>query len=147
MLTSVCDIIHIILYFCFVASYCPFGLMCRLGSCHINMSTGQNLRKSGDDTKQDNDEEKADINEKPKPGTQLTHQQHVKNIIPKDTIAKLRKNQYPFVCKRHFEVQKDKKNGNAKSTSAPSIPVIQSSNTPSLPPKERKLIIDFRDKV
>jgi len=127
--------------------YCPFGLMCRLGSCHINMSTGQNLRKSEDNImKQSNDEEKADTNEKPKPGTLLTHQQHVKNVISKDTIAKLRKNQYPFVCKRHYEVQKDKKNDNATSNSAPSIPVVQSSNTPALPPKERKLI-DFRNKV
>lgn len=129
-------------------SYCPFGLMCRLGSCHINMATGQNLRKDIDSSQEeaashDNDESKEDAEtDKPKPGTLLTHQTDVKNVISKDTIVKLRKNQYPFVTKRHFEEQKHK----SKPTSTPSIPTVQSTNKPALPPKERKLI-DFRNKV
>ena len=127
--------------------------MCRLGACHINMSTGQNLRK-GVDKKEEgieipngspSKENEREYNEKPRPGTLLTHQIDVKNIISKDTIIKLRKKQYPFVCQRHFEVQKDK-NTVKNDPPTKSIPAIQSSNTPALPPKERKLI-DFQNKV
>jgi tRNA-dihydrouridine synthase 3 len=125
------------------------------------MSTGQNLRQTVSNEKQEQETAPSSSSEsnsnegaaeatsiegddKPKPGAILSHQQDVKNVISKDTIMKLRKNQYPFVCKRHFELQKDSKKNKAPRTS--SIPVIQSSNKPTLPPKERKLI-DFRNKV
>lgn len=74
---------------------------------------------------------------KPEPGTVLGHQGEVMNVLSKETQIKLRKNQYPFVCKRHFEVTKEKKPPVVKPTSV---------DTPALPPKERKLI-DFRNKV
>ena len=120
------------------------------------MATGQNLRKVVDEKEQDataspngddSNKDSTATTDKPKPGTLLTHQHDIKNVISKDTIIKLRKNQYPFECKRHFEVQKDKNKSKPHSdTAATSIPTIQSTNKPALPPKERKLI-DFRNKV
>ncbi|KAL7487294.1 hypothetical protein ACHAW6_012886 [Cyclotella cf. meneghiniana] len=131
--------------------YCPFGLMCRLGSCHINMSTGQNLRRTVEDHEQQTTSEDAigtstdRSNGTPKPGTLLNHQNDVKNVISKETIIKLRKNQYPFVCKRHYELSKQNDEKNPKPNNA-SLPTVESTNTPALELKERKLI-DFRNKV
>ena len=118
------------------------------------MATGQNLRKVVEEERPENaassngDESNKDAIsvDKPKPGSLLTHQHDIKNVISKDTIIKLRKNQYPFECKRHFELQKDKNKSKSKPDGATSIPIIQSTNKPALPPKERKLI-DFRNKV
>lgn len=102
--------------------------MCRLGSCHLNMSTGQNLCRIVDD----NVDKTICL-------PSLTND-GVKNILSKDTQIKLRKNQYSFVCKRHFEQQKVKIPKPSQDDNVKSI------NVPELPPKERKLI-DFRDKV
>lgn len=33
--------------------YCNYGIMCRLGSFHLNMSTGQNLRLHDDDDEEE----------------------------------------------------------------------------------------------
>jgi tRNA-dihydrouridine synthase 3 len=69
----------------------------------------------------------------------------VSNVLSKGTQILLRKNKYPFVCKRHFELQNDKNKGG----SGGGVGLIQkstSTDTPALHPKERKLI-DFRDKV
>jgi hypothetical protein len=33
-------------FFRYTRGYCDFGIMCRLGSCHVNMSTGENLRRN-----------------------------------------------------------------------------------------------------
>ena len=139
-------------------SYCNFGIMCRLGSCHLNMSTGQNLCRvidvNGNETiclpsSLTTDElaamdsvkvDEADLS-KPKP-QRLNEQCEIKNILSKETQIKLRKNQYPFVCKRHFELKKDKKS----STPPQGDTSMSTNNVPALPPKERKLI-DFRDKI
>lgn len=130
--------------------------MCRLGTCHLNMSTGQNLCRVIDDSGNESiclPSSLANIDElattdtitftdaepqQPKP-QKLNQQSEIKNILSKDTQIKLRKNKYPFVCKRHFEQKNDK-------TSKPPQENIQSTNVPALPPKERKLI-DFRNKV
>ncbi len=110
--------------------------MCRLGSCHLNMSTGQNLCRVIDDNGCDTVHE--DQPQKPKP-QKRNQQSDIKNILSKDTQIKLRKNQYPFICKRHFEQKKDKTPKTPQENN-------ESTSVPALLPKERKLI-DFRDKV
>ena len=89
---------------------CEFGVTCRVGSDHINMATGENIRK----------EEPADY----KP---------VVNILSKDVQTQLRKKTYPFQCKRHFEKKKDE---HAEGESAAEV---DTSPLP-LPGKTRKLI-------
>ncbi|KAL3823310.1 hypothetical protein ACHAXA_010445 [Cyclostephanos tholiformis] len=165
--------------------FCDFGIMCRLGSCHVDMSTGRNLRRTVDDdgketivfassystpvheattttttttttTSRGDDgggtiklEDEATVDAKTAesgPGmdaattttktTSMGHRGDVSNVLSKGTQILLRKNKYPFVCKRHFEVHNDKGRTTQGST----------SDTPALPPRERKLI-DFRDKV
>lgn len=144
-------------------SYCDFGLMCRLGSSHINMSTGQNLCKSIDSGGKE-EEKMADtppvkegdtastkvddgqIPHKPAPGTLLGHHCAVMNVLSKDTQVLLRKHKYPFVCKRHFEEEK----GSSQKKQQQQPPTVVSSttdnNTPAVLPTKRKLI-DFRNKV
>ena len=153
--------------------------MCRLGSCHVNMSTGQNLcrviesekdaevvdtpkeedvtedkvkveEKVVDESKADEDGAKVEEDNKvkneedtatkttPAAGTMLGHHAEIMNVLSKETQVKLRKNKYPFVCKRHFEVQKG--GGGQKAP-----PTVESS-TPAVIPSKRKLI-DFRNKV
>ena len=138
----------------YLCRYCPFGLMCRLGSCHINISTGQNLRKTIEEKEEETaviaeegaaDKESDAANDTPKPGTLFAHQNNVLNVISKDTIIKLRKNQYPFICKRHFEEQKQKNKELHKDGTNPTT-TPKTADKPALPPKERKLI-DFRNKV
>ena len=133
--------------------YCQFGIMCRLGKPHINMATGQNLCRtvdvSGNETiglpkpaiQSTEASSPCKSADKPKPGTVLKHQLDVKNILSKETTNLLRKNKYPFVCKRHFEMKKGSK-GNKNQVAPPAV----TATTPALPAKERKLI-DFRDKV
>ena len=187
-------------------SYCDFGIMCRLGSCHVNMSTGQNLcRKidengketkelpnvspdkpkttTNDDVKVEDEapknpepastDEKSTITtnndvkvedealKKPVPDSTespttttngdtkvkdeapkkpeliavLGHHSEIKNVLSKKTQIELRKNKYPFVCKRHYEIPKGQK-----------PPTVSGTKTPALELKERKLI-DFRNKV
>lgn len=99
---------------------CSFGVLCRFGSCHINLTTGENLSK--DETRQ------------PDP---------VLNELTKETQWQLRKNTYPFKCKRHFEVKKT--NDGNKPNGAVSLSKPTNDATP-LPSKERKLI-DFSNKV
>lgn len=143
--------------------YCDFGVMCRLGQCHINMSTGQNLCRTTDasgveviglpsnlidsasgsmSTTGTAEKKPAASGDKLEPSWTFAHQSEVLNTISRDTITLLRKDQYPFVCKRHFEVKKEKdaqKNGLV-------IPKIEDTSKPTLPLKERKLI-DFSNKV
>jgi len=79
-------------------------------------------------------EEDAATKSTPAAGTMLGHHAEIMNVLSKETQVKLRKNKYPFVCKRHFEVQK-----------GGGPPTIQTS-TPAVIPSKRKLI-DFRNKV
>jgi tRNA-dihydrouridine synthase 3 len=134
--------------------YCQFGIMCRLGSSHINMSTGQNLCRtideSGNETiglptpagQSTQASPSGEPTDKPKPGSVLKHQVDVKNIISKDSLNLLRKNKYQFVCKRHFETKK----ASSKDNEDQPPPPVDIVTTPALPAKERKLI-DFKDKV
>ena len=88
------------------------------------MSTGQNLCKeidNGDDKKMEaspaatEDEDKTQDKQTGRPGSQvLGHHSIIKNVLSKETQIKLRKNKYPFVCKRHFEVQKNGGRGGEK---------------------------------
>ena len=134
--------------------YCQFGIMCRLGSGHINMSTGQNLCRTIDEAGNEtiglptpiNDSATAETSssdDKPKPGAVLKHQVDVMNSLSKETTNLLRKNKYPFVCKRHFETKKNKGSEQAEAEAPPADAAV---TTPALPLKERKLI-DFRNKV
>lgn len=100
---------------------------------------------------EDNDDEAAP--KKPQPGTVLGHHSEIMNVLSKETQIKLRKNKYPFVCKRHFE-QGGKKGGgrnnknksNNQQTQQQQPPAVVATNKPALELKERKLI-DFRNKV
>ena len=93
-----------------LTGYCEYGLHCRLGAEHINMATGENLRKKIED------DEPRKI--------------EVVNLLPKDAQIQLRRKKFPFVCKRHFE-QKKKDKDDTASTSPDLTP---------LPKKERKLV-------
>jgi len=121
---------------------CPYGISCRVGSCHLNMATGQNISKSEAEIEKLAKENKTEI----------------MNVLPRSVSDKLRKKKYKFVCKRHFEKenQQEKKKSpekveekldkeaetveNAKE-SKPKEPIDM---TPL--PKMRKLI-DFSNKV
>jgi tRNA-dihydrouridine synthase 3 len=61
--------------------YCPYGVLCRIGSCHINMATGANIMKTSKDS----------------------IVPAITNTLTKDIQIQLRKNIYPFKCKRHYE--------------------------------------------
>jgi tRNA-dihydrouridine synthase 3 len=136
--------------------YCQFGIMCRLGSGHINMSTGQNLCRTIDEAGNetiglptpisDSTTETSSSDDKPKPGAVLKHQVDVMNSLSKETTNLLRKNKYPFVCKRHFETKKASSSNNKGSEQVPAPPTVATATTPALPSKERKLI-DFSNKV
>ena len=66
---------------------CPFGLSCRVGSCHLNLATGENITMKS--------EKKYDDS--------------VKNIVSYGIMTELRKNKYKFVCQRYQKGQKNKK--------------------------------------
>ena len=61
--------------------YCPYGIMCRFGSCHIDRTTGQNI-------KQENGASSAVLD------------QNVCNLLSNTLQVSLRKNTYPFQCQR-----------------------------------------------
>jgi tRNA-dihydrouridine synthase 3 len=136
--------------------YCQFGIMCRLGSGHIHMSTGQNLCRTIDEDGNEtiglptpisvSTTETSSSDNKPKPGAVLKHQVDVMNSLSKETTNLLRKNKYPFVCKRHFETKKASSSNNKGSEQAAAPPTVATATTPVLPSKERKLI-DFSNKV
>lgn len=138
--------------------YCQFGIMCRLGKPHINMATGQNLCRTVDESGNEtiglpkpaiqatDASSPCKPADKLKPGTVLKHQLDVKNILSKETTNLLRKNKYPFVCKRHFEMKKGSKENKNQAPAAPPPVDTNTTTTPALPAKERKLI-DFHHKV
>eukprot|EP00977_Amphora_coffeiformis_P002164 scaffold425_cov175-Amphora_coffeaeformis.AAC.23 len=97
--------------------FCPYGVQCRIAKSHINMATGENLRKEP---------------EKPPPPP-------VMNILPKDVQRQLWKNKFPFKQKRHFE-KKGPKAAEATETST------ESKTDMSPLPTKRKLI-DFSKKI
>ena len=124
------------------------------------MSTGQNLCKeidNGDDKKMEaspaatEDEDKTQDKQTGGQGSQvLGHHSIIKNVLSKETQIKLRKNKYPFECKRHFEVQKNGRGGEKKKPQQPPTVTTSpssSTNTPALVATKRKLIVDFRNKV
>jgi hypothetical protein len=99
---------------------CPFGIICRVGSSHLNLATGQNICKS-----------KEELLKMPPPP-------EIMNLLPSKAAIALRKKKYNFACKRHFEKpKKDDVEGNVKAEE----PI---DNSPL--PKMRKLI-DFSNKV
>ena len=67
---------------------CPYGLSCRVGACHLNLATGENLTK--------------EMNE--------AYEDSIKNHVSYEIMTKLRKDMYPFVCKRYQKGQKKKRN-------------------------------------
>jgi tRNA-dihydrouridine synthase 3 len=161
--------------------------MCRLGSCHVDMSTGMNLRRTvdggggggngtiagttpslllspdGDDgngaTTTTTTATAATATAKEGGGggdrtgggaaaaaiAEMGHRGDSSNVLSKNTQILLRKSKYPFVCKRHFEVR-DNKKGAATAAGARGGTTTDATDTPALPPRERKLV-DFRNKV
>jgi tRNA-dihydrouridine synthase 3 len=65
--------------------YCIYGAMCRFGASHINMATGDNIRK---------DPESQGV---PPP----------LNVLSKDVQIQLRKNRFPFKTKRRQDQKND----------------------------------------
>ena len=140
---------------------CDFAIMCRVGTCHLNMSTGQNITRSD-----------AIINDK----NQLVLKcKSVSNSLRKEVQQQLRKRKYPFVCKRKDQNYfKDKSNPRSiekkvekdiSETSTKSIVKIPSANEPNslntsktsksklnniidlTPLPTKRKLIDFRNKV
>ena len=100
---------------------CPFGVLCRLGECHLNMATGENLTQ---DIPEDG---------KPKP---------VLNVLSRDVQVLLRKDKYPFKTNRHWQESKGKGRNNRETNKK----VEAVCDLAPLPEKTRKLI-DFSEKV
>ncbi|KAG7351078.1 tRNA-dihydrouridine synthase B [Nitzschia inconspicua] len=122
--------------------FCMYGAMCRVGGNHIT-KTGENVtqKKSDEVSEQENGviEEIEKIQSKcptvteKKQDEPKTYERDVVNHLTKDLQIQLRKNKYPFLCKRHYE--KDSKASAASSSSTPIDKL-----------KTRKLI-DFSNKV
>jgi hypothetical protein len=66
--------------------YCPYGIMCRFGTCHIDMKTGQNINNN-------NSNEVTT-------GSSSGFDRNVCNILSNTLQTSLRKNTYPFQCQR-----------------------------------------------
>ncbi|KAL3918877.1 MAG: hypothetical protein SGILL_004035 [Bacillariaceae sp.] len=128
--------------------YCMFGVMCRVGSCHINKA-GENLRKEKVEAPKN---EEGTENEAPKEGEEEKDKKDpfkrcendVVNFLPKDAQFQLRKKKYPFVCKQHFDKAK-KQDENKESKDAP-VESTPASFTPIDKLRTRKLV-DFSNKV
>lgn len=108
--------------------YCVYGAMCRFGNSHITKA-GLNLTKDPSNLPEG------------KPANPLPNA--ALNILPKDVQTELRKNAYPFSCKRHFESSTEtstaeKPKGNELKSDASSLTPVEL--------KTRK-IIDFSNKV
>jgi len=95
--------------------YCIYGAMCRVGSSHVT-KTGQNLRnEQATATKKDSvclEEKDASSlsNGKNSPeNSPPVSDFNSGNILPRDVQSQLRKNKYPFQCKRHFEAREKEK--------------------------------------
>ena len=81
--------------------YCIYGVMCRFGSSHIT-KTGENIMN-----------EKA-AKERFGPDGNIPLQGDSVNILPRDVQLQLRKNKYPFKCKRHNEKKETKEESDEK---------------------------------
>lgn len=105
--------------------YCMYGAMCRFGSSHITKS-GQNVRKDvvsvgggegGVKSAGDDESEK----QTPPPINNMFLGQHdagIMNHLPRNVAIQLRKKQYPFKCRRHFEEEDEKYSKEPASTAA-----------------------------
>lgn len=128
---------------------CDYAIMCRVGQCHLNMSTGENLTRSD-----------CELDEKNQP---LAKSGFVKNVLRKEVQQLLRKKKFPFVCKRGNVRHKQNTQNNVKneeiekphntlnSSTNPFMPqAAEPKHTPDVDltplPTKRKLI-DFRNKV
>jgi tRNA-dihydrouridine synthase 3 len=78
---------------------CRYGVACRVGSCHLNMATGANLTKEV-----------------------LPRVELVLNELDKDVQSQLRKNTYPFKCKRFNQKDEKKNMTNGKGETKPEEP-------------------------
>lgn len=100
--------------------FCMYGATCRLGGSHINMATGENLRK----------EEVLDTSKQ------------VINVLDRSVQAQLRKNEYPFVCKRYNQRKKEDSDGKSPAQEERN----EEPDMTPLPEKSRRTI-DFSNKV
>ena len=84
-------------------SYCIYGAMCRIGSGHIT-KLGENVCNESITSLEGNNNSDQVLD--------FT----TGNILPRDVQTQLRKNKYPFQCKRHSEVNnKSKKEASSSS--------------------------------
>jgi hypothetical protein len=111
---------------------CMYGAMCRFGSSHINMSTGENIETCVVVVEKDNTTTpKSDA--QPLPPNSI-------NVLPKEVQMQLRKRSYPFRCKRFFETKDNSNNKGQANLVSPT------STTTPVELKTRK-IIDFSNKI
>lgn len=113
--------------------YCGFGLTCRFGSSHINMTTGANERK----TLPVPEEAAKTTNTSTATCTPVQSL----NTVDKEFMMKLRKKKYTFTCPKGTNMANVVKQANSTEP-------IQFNNKTfdPLPSKTRKLI-DFTNKV
>lgn len=125
---------------------CQYGISCRVGVDHIDFETGKNLIKNVEDV-----------------------EERMKNNLPYKKLVLLRKDKYPFVCKR-YRSGTDKKRKNKdrndseqninetankvkveeKSTDSKpeAVPVVANSEAVDMTPiPKMKKLIDFSNKV
>mmetsp|Transcript_26656 Transcript_26656/g.73542 ORF Transcript_26656/g.73542 Transcript_26656/m.73542 type:complete len:590 (-) Transcript_26656:2721-4490(-) len=102
--------------------HCSYGVMCRLGSSHVNMATGENLKMN------------PPPDNPPLPVT---------NNLDRETMNLLRKKKYPFKTKRHNEGGKK----NKKTATNGGSDASQSAPTSISPLPAKKKLIDFSNKV
>lgn len=111
---------------------CEYSVLCRVGECHLNLATGENLTRSG-----------SVVNEK---NQSVEKKKSVLNVLSKDTQIKLRKKTYPFVCKRANENKRKGKSQAPTPAPAPApTPIVDPIDLSPLPTKRK--LIDFRNKV
>jgi len=107
--------------------FCMYGAMCRFGASHVNMATGDNIRKDPD-------------SEGVPPAL---------NALPKEVQLQLRKRKYPFKMKRYDEKKVDSKpkaqeedKEKVDADPKPKDVAVDMSPLPTL-----RKIIDFSNKV
>jgi tRNA-dihydrouridine synthase 3 len=73
--------------------HCRYGAMCRLGSCHINTETGENIRK-------DDSQTTTGTTTGTTTSTLMKEEDPSEPLLPKEVQTQLRKWKYPFRCKQ-----------------------------------------------
>jgi tRNA-dihydrouridine synthase 3 len=121
-----------------VKGFCEYGVRCRVGANHLNLATGESF-----------------VNPEVAPPPP------VMNVLSRELQAQLKRNKYPFKCKRFNAKQKKstEKTGEEKNDSSadvqmetdgvsdPSRGATTTTTTDYSPLPEKRKLIDFRNKV